>query len=80
MITIEAKLKEILRQIVEFVDTDDIKLDSELKDYGLDSIAFVQLVVAIENEFVVEFDDEDLDVNKFPLFQNLIDYVNLKLG
>lgn len=80
MNTIENVLKETLKSIVECGDIDEITLDSDLKNYSLDSIAFITLVVALENEFQVEFDDEDLSVNRFQTFQNLVDYIMLKLG
>lgn len=39
--------------------------DTPLKDFGLTSIAFIQFVVALEDEFGIEVLDSDLDFGKF---------------
>ncbi len=36
--------------------------DSELKEYGLDSVSFVQLIVTLESYYNVEFPDEKLSI------------------
>lgn len=46
--------------------------DTPLKDFGLTSIAFIQFVVALENEFGIEVLDSDLDFGKFSTVNALI--------
>ncbi|NLA83679.1 MAG: acyl carrier protein [Clostridiales bacterium] len=56
----------------------DISPDSELTAIGIDSTKFINMVVALENEFGFEFDDENLLVSKFPTIKSIIDYVESK--
>ncbi len=46
--------------------------DTPLKDFGLTSIAFIQFVVALEDEFGIEVLDSDLDFGKFSTVNALI--------
>ena len=42
---------------------------------SINSITFIQLVVAIEAEFDIEFPDEDLDFSKYKSFSDLVDKI-----
>lgn len=46
--------------------------DTPLRDFGLTSIAFIQFVVALEDEFGIEVLDSDLDFGKFSTVNALI--------
>lgn len=46
----------------------------------IDSVTFVKMVVALECEFNFEFDDEMLLISKFPLVDDLIQYVEMKIS
>ena len=44
-----------------YIDADTIKRDSDFKkDLGADSLDIVQMLIAMENEFGISFEDEDL--------------------
>lgn len=61
------------------VEQDDISPDANLKDtLGLDSLDFVDLVVAVESNFGVKLVGEDF-VNVLTL-QNFYDLIERKLG
>ena len=61
------------------VEEDDISPDANLKDtLGLDSLDFVDLVVAVESNFSVKLVGEDF-VNVLTL-QNFYDLIERKLG
>lgn len=61
------------------VEQDDISPDANLKDtLGLDSLDFVDLVVAVESNFGVKLVGEDF-VNILTL-QNFYDLIERKLG
>ncbi|TMM58512.1 acyl carrier protein [Maribacter algarum] len=61
------------------VEEDDISPDANLKDtLGLDSLDFVDLVVAVESNFGVKLVGEDF-VNVLTL-QNFYDLIERKLG
>ncbi len=58
---IEEKLKVLLKEIDEEIDTGSVTSDSLLKeDVGLSSVAMLYMAVSIENEFGVDLSDSDL--------------------
>ena len=46
-----------------------------LKELGMTSLSFVKIVVAIEEEFDIEFDDNDFEMDKFTFVDDLISYI-----
>lgn len=61
---------------------DSIEEDVELKnetnlfdDLGVDSIMLINLIVDIEDEWDIELEDDDLDVEKLSSFDNLCNVV-----
>lgn len=77
---IESKLREIIGELYENkIDIDKISLYDNLYDMGLTSMMFVRIMVCLESAFSLEFDDEDLDINKFQNFHTLINYLDKKL-
>lgn len=62
---IEAKLKELLSEIDDEIDTASIRPDSLLKeDIGLSSVALIYMAVSIENEFGINLKDADVGALK----------------
>lgn len=58
------KVKEIVAKEL-MVEEDEITLESDIKeDLGADSLAVVDLAMALEDEFGVEIPDEDLEAIK----------------
>ena len=54
------QIKRILEEITG-TDPDDVHMDSKLTDdLGLDSLDAVEVAMAVEEEFDIEIDDEDL--------------------
>lgn len=51
---------------IEF--SDELNL---IEDLMFDSISFLELIVEIENEFGIEFDEEDIDIDSFSNYGNL---------
>lgn len=69
---------QILKQIQSILSETSITLDSTLID-TMDSITFIQLVVALENEFNFNFDDEMLIMAKYPTIKEMVEYVLSKI-
>ncbi len=59
--------------------SDNISLDMDLNSAGINSITFVSTIVALENKFDFEFDDEMLVITKFPTLKSMIKYVESKI-
>jgi acyl carrier protein len=76
---IEEKIKGILAVNLENkITAKQINRNDELKDFGINSISFIKIIVGIETEFGIEFADEDLDTDRFQTVQSLVDYVKKK--
>lgn len=70
----------MLRRIVEIIKvntecSNEISENSLLCDLEMTSIDFVKIVIEIETEFNIEFEDEKLQFSEFSTVQSLIDYV-----
>ena len=55
-----------------------VNVDAELSSVGIDSVTFIEIAVALEEEFGFEFEDEKLGVAAFPTIRSIIDYVVMK--
>ena len=51
----------------------EVSEDDNLKEYGMDSIALVSLIVEIENKYNIEFSESDLNPNKLMTIKNIVD-------
>ncbi len=47
---------------------------------GLDSIATLEIIFALEEEFALEVEDDDLQVELFASVASLVEYVETRLG
>lgn len=71
----------IFALICEFVqnseiDVTSITVDSELESIGLTSFSFIRLVVHMEQNLHIKFDDQMLEYTEFPNIHTLIAYTN----
>lgn len=80
---VRKSIKEVCRMEKEsgyvdaLLDSDECDLIDEL---GFDSLLFVELIVEIEDEFGIEFNMNNLDINKLRHFNELKEIVNGYLG
>ena len=58
-ITVE-KVIEILNANIENAEVTEDKLDEDLSELGMDSITFIKIIVALEEEFECEIPDSKL--------------------
>ena len=56
-------------------DIDEVADINIFEDLGFDSIQFVELIVKIENEFNIEFDDDVFIMENFTI-SNIVNIVN----
>jgi len=73
--TIETGLKEILKQYVDSDYVDNIDLDEDMGKLGINSLRFIKLVVILENEYNIKFENEDLDFSRFRTLRDLISHI-----
>ena len=55
------------------IDEAAITEDTTLEDLGADSLALVELVMSVEEEFEIEIQDEDME--KFKTVGDVLDYI-----
>lgn len=73
---IAEKIKEILNQHGRLsVSIDQINEDSDLYNAGLTSLATVGLMLALEDEFDIEFPDSMLGRKTFGSLESIVDAV-----
>jgi nodulation protein F len=53
------------RHLPHLADDEPLRPDAELRDYGLDSMAAVELLAALEKHFGVRFRNEALNLENF---------------
>ncbi len=72
--------KQIIEIITNLTENEELKehlkVSSDLTDIGLNSLFFIKLVVQLEDEFDIIFDDEKLDYKSFANLDELTRYVN----
>ena len=57
----------------ENMEVSQEQLEDSLPELGMDSIMFIQIVVALEEEFECEFPDEKLVVTEMNTVQKIVD-------
>jgi len=78
MDNIEEKIQKIIAEQLGVKPTEIISKAKLVDDLGADSLDSVELVMAIEEAFGFEMPDED--VEQIRTVQDLVDYVQKKIG
>ena len=73
------RIIEIIRDACALKE-DNITFETNLGDISLDSLTFIEVIVRIEQEFGVEFDDEDLNIDDWGTIGDVIHYVEGKIN
>ncbi len=75
----EEQLKELLIERL-FLDLNiaDIETSKPLADYGIDSFLLLELIVAIEEQFSVKFEQADINADTLYSIQSLADCLRNK--
>ena len=73
---IENKVREIVCQQLD-VDAEQVKMKTSfVEDLGADSLAVVELVLALEEAFEIDIPDEDTE--RLRTFKDAVDYIAAK--
>lgn len=59
-------------------EIDKIEEDENLFDIGLNSIGFISIIIEIENQYGVFFEQDDLDLDKFNTLKVIKDELEKK--
>ncbi|WP_164779412.1 phosphopantetheine-binding protein [Paenibacillus kobensis] len=66
-------LKDVLADEGDRIET--IGPDDDLSEFGVNSVTFIRLVLALEMEFGVSWEDDDLQYQNFLTINNISRYV-----
>lgn len=78
-------INEQLKQIICEVATRDIDISEITEntvltmDLAFDSVQIISLIVELESKFDIEIEDDDLDIEKLTVYQNLSDMIKRKI-
>ena len=64
--------KEVIGLAYDVAEVEVLE-DDNLKEYGMDSIALVSLIVEIEMKYNITFSDDDLNPNNLTTIKNIVD-------
>ena len=77
---LQETLCNIIRDVLENKEIDDKKIkEQQLINLGLNSISFIKMVVKIESEFDIQYDDEMLLIDKLNTLGDLSKYIQSKI-
>ena len=71
------KLEEIKKRLAEVVHQDKLDMNAKFKDLGLDSLDIVELLLQLEEEYGIHFDD--VDMTNIVTVQDLLDSIAKQL-
>jgi len=79
---IEDQLKELIveRLFLKIEPKDIGDEDNLMEDHGIDSVQVLEIVVGLEEEYGVSFEDEDFDIEVFQTVKSISDFVREKQG
>lgn len=72
----EKQILTIINSVLDGIVINDENIDSNLMDLGLDSIKFIRLVIALEDEFCIEIPDSILLLQEMDTPLKIIAIIN----
>ena len=62
----DSQFEELLRRFLPYLSAEEpLEADARLRDFGLDSLATVELLASLESSYQVRFSDEALSLETF---------------
>ena len=65
-------LQTISNNLETEVSLEQLALEKDLSKYNLNSLTYIKIIVALEEEFDIEFDDDELDIKSFQTVNDLV--------
>ena len=76
------QIREKLASLIDDTLTEsfEIEFDKDIeKDYGINSISIIQIIIAAEDEFDIDFSDYELALGSYKTFGDLVEVIAKKL-
>ena len=78
--TLKSKVLKVVSDVLPEIDVDNIDMSAELtKKYGINSVSVIQIVVALEQEFGILYEDSELALGLYYDMNDLVDSVAAKV-
>lgn len=76
---LETRLKElIVERLFLDIDPTEIETETELSEYGVDSFLLLEVILALEEEFGVKFEQKDIKADVLKSVKTLADLIRSK--
>ena len=76
MMKYQDEITKIIKDIIILTETiENIRIDTNLQDVGMDSISFIKVIIEIESYFNIEFPDEKLIITQAGTIKDLCDII-----
>ena len=76
---LEVRLKElIVERLFLDIDPTEIETETELSEYGVDSFLLLEVILALEEEFGVKFEQKDIKADVLKSVKTLADLIRSK--
>jgi acyl carrier protein len=72
--------KNITKKVQELLENDKITEVDDLTSLGLDSIRSIELIVDLEADFDITFEDSELLLDNFKTIEKIEEMIHLKKG
>ena len=76
--SVEDIVKKIISKKVR-LPIGDLMSERALDELGIDSVEFIEMVVEIEDYFGIGFDEEYLNIDRYHIMQDLIEYIDSRI-
>ena len=78
--TLKSKVLKVVSDVLLEIDVDNIDMSAELtKKYGINSVSVIQIIVALEQEFGILYEDSELALGLYYDMNDLVDSVAAKV-
>lgn len=78
--TLKSKVLKVVSDVLPEIDIDNIDMSAELtKKYGVNSVSVIQIIVALEQEFDIQYEDSELALGLYYDMDDLVDSVAAKV-
>lgn len=78
--TLKSKVLKVVSDVLPKIDVDNIDMSAELtKKYGINSVSVIQIIVALEQEFGILYEDSELALGLYYDMNDLVDSVAAKV-
>ncbi|MEE0930050.1 MAG: phosphopantetheine-binding protein, partial [Acutalibacteraceae bacterium] len=57
----------------------EIDENADFFDNGLDSVGFINVIIALENEYDIFIDQDELDLKQFSTVKNIREFIESKI-